>query len=296
MILKHAAVPLIVASLLMSGCSTKQNTGMLAGGAGGAAGCAMLTKDSPGWVRLGATVGCGVIGLVAGSSIGKYFDDDEKADLDAKASKAARSSDASVTTYKSRSGATARVEVGKSSTRSETTTVQRSTAVQNVPTMTKLDEAYVTLKGANVRSAPSTKGTKLAFLPAQTEFKAIGQAGSWIAVSQKGSLVGYVSQDLVQSKSSLEAKLAERLATPGETKPRIEPTYVPALKLDDATPETRPELSKVIEQPVVTEKVQTTTTCKTIKTTVTGANGKAEPTDSKEICKKSPAEDAWDNA
>lgn len=287
----------------LGGCANKQQYGMLGGAAAGGVACGAATKNSPTAVKLIATGGCAVVGLFAGSALGKYFDDQDKAELDSKAREAARSG-SGVTTYKSKSGATARMEVGKAYTKREVDTVQRSTAVQTVPSMTKLNALYVTTKGVNVRSAPSTKGAKLAFLPAQTEFAAVGKTGGWIAVSQKGSLVGYVSEDLVQSKASLEAALAERLTTPGEKEPRIEPTYVPALKLDEATAETRPELAKVVEQKVVIEKVEKTSTCKTIKSTITGADGKAGPSDTSDVCQEPAAPaapvakkaSAWDDA
>jgi surface antigen len=327
----------IAVSLLSSlgGCSStslsdfnKEDIGTAIGAVGGGILCyAMLAKASNANRAVGTTA-CAVGGGFLGNHIGKTLDEKDRAELALQTQSALNSSASGVTTWKSSTtGATAKIDVSKAYTKSESVDVKRNVAVQPVAKMTKLNAPYIAVKGANVRSSPSTKGEKLASLPAMTEFTALGQAGDWIAVGHKGVSVGYVSADLVESKAKFEAKLAAKVApkstpaavaavpapapapapipTPTEAKaaaPSTEvaevhyskPVFVPALKFDEVTAANEPQLAKLVEQPVVAEKVESEVTCKTVKSTVTDAKGAVEPSTS-ELCKK-PAEDAWSNA
>ncbi len=313
--LKVIAVSVLSASLLMTGCATKQDTGTLIGGAVGGIGCAALMSNSPTFLRLGVSTLCAGGGALLGAAIGKTLDDRDRAELALQTQSALNSSASGVTTWKSSTtGATAKLDVSKAYTKSESVDVKRNIEVQPVAKMTKLNAPYIAVKGANVRSSPSTKGEKLASLPAMTEFTALGQAGDWIAVGHKGVSVGYVSADLVESKSTFEKKLAAKVAkqapttapapavaastkaAPAEPAAVVHTTavFVPALKLDEISAANEPQLAKLVEQPVVAEKVEAEVTCKTVKSTITDAKGKVEPSTS-ELCKK-PAEDAWANA
>ncbi|MGM3218220.1 SH3 domain-containing protein [Pseudomonas sp. PhalM4] len=169
--------------------------------------------------------------------------------------------------------------------------VKRNVEVQQVAQMTKINAPYLTTKGSNVRSAPSTSGSKLAFLPAKTEFQAIGQAGDWIAVGRKGVLVGYISKDLVESKAAIQARIAA--SAPPEMQ-KSEVVIVPAVKLDKISAANEPEMAKLVDQPVVAEKVEATSTCKTLKSTVTDKDGKKNEATT-ELCKQ-PETNKWANA
>jgi surface antigen len=317
----------IAVSLLtsLSGCSTtgltdslskitKEDIGTAVGAVGGGILCyAMLAKASNANRAVGTTA-CAIGGGFLGKGVGKSLDERDRAELALQTQKALNSSATGVTTWKSStSGATAKIDVSKSYTKSESVDVQRNIVVQPVAKMTKINAPYIAVKGANVRSSPSTKGEKLAFLPELTEFTALGQAGDWIAVGHKGVSVGYVSADLVQSKSSLEAKLQAKTALKPSSKTvvvakteapateapvaevhTVKAEFVPALKFDEVTAANEPKLAVLVEQPVVAEKVVAETTCKTVKSEITDKAGKVEPSTS-ELCKK-PAEDAWANA
>lgn len=295
---KVFAVSLIAASILLSGCASKQQGGTYIGAGVGAVACNMLTKNSPGAVQLLATAGCGALGGYLGNQIGKHLDERDRAELAATAQRAVSSSRAGTTNWKSSSsGATAKITVSDSYTKTESSKVRRSVDIQPVGKIEKLNAQYLSLKSANVRSAPSTRGEKLGLLPAMTEFTAMGKTGDWILVGRKGVVIGYVYSDLVQSKALYEKKLAEAQSKGMRDSAAKVATVevVPAVKLDEATVEVEPELNKLVA-PVasVSSNVESSTTCRTVSSVVRSKDGKTESSSS-DAC-KSVELDRWADA
>lgn len=306
---------LAVSAAVLSGCATKQDTGQLFGAVGGGLICNQLTRNSPDAIRLLATAGCAYAGSYFGSQIGKNLDDKDRDALAKTTQNALDSSKTGTTTWTSKeTGAKAELVVGSTFKETETKTVKRSTAVEPVSNMQKLDAPYVTLKAANVRSAPKTSGERLALLPAMTEFRAMGQTGDWILVGRRGTVVGYVYAPLVQSKALYEdgmrkveearikaapVQVAEApkapkssfcigtcmeppvAKAPAAPKP-VKVKFTPALVLDQAKPESQPELVRIVAPPAeVATEVMAEQTCRSVSSKVTSADGKVESTDSK---------------
>lgn len=305
---------LAVSTAILSGCATKQDTGQLFGAVGGGFVCNQLTRNSPDAIRLLATAGCAYAGSYFGSQIGKNLDNKDREALAKTTQTALDSSKTGTTTWTSKeTGAKAQLVVGNSFKETETKTIKRSATVEPVANMQKLDAPYLTLKGANVRSAPRTSSERLALLPAMTEFQAMGKAGDWILVGRRGTVVGYVYAPLVQSKALYEdtlrkAEEARIKAAPVQvadaSKPRnsfcigtcMEPPVAkapatpkpvkikvtPALVLDKASSESQPELAKIVAPPAeVATEVVAEQTCRSVSSKVTSSDGKVESTDSK---------------
>lgn len=310
---KSTALALILSTT--AGCSTMQGMGdsiknmdksqigtAVGALAGGIACYAMLGKASTGY-KIAGTGACVGLGALLGNSIGKTLDQRDQAALQAKTQQALNSNKEGVTTWTSpTSGATAKLEVSKPTVKKEVVSVKRNIDVQPVAEMTKLNAQYITLKSSTVRLSPSTSGKRVSLLKPQTEFTAIGKTGNWIGVSVDDKLVGFVSADLVESKATADAKAAAKAAakapapkaTDSAVVQKVETVSVPAFKLDKITAANDPEMAKMVDQPVVAEKVEATTTCKTLTSTITDAKGKSD-TNSSVQC-KNPAADAWADA
>lgn len=311
--LKLTALALIISTA--TGCSTMQgmgdsiknmdkaDIGSWVGGIGAGALCLYATAGKSFAVQgtVGAT--CAGIGALLGNAIGKTLDQRDQAALQAKTQQALNSNKEGVTTWASpTSGATAKLEVSKPTIKKEVVSVKRNIDVQPVAEMTKLNAQYITLKSSIVRLSPSTSGKRVSSLKPQTEFTAIGKTGNWIGVSVDDKLVGFVSADLVESKASADAKAAAKVAAKApatksadvDPAPKMETVSVPAFKLDKISAANDPEMAKVVDQPVVAEKVEATTTCKTLKSTITDGKGKSDTNTSVQC--KNPAADAWADA
>ncbi len=299
------------------GCSTMQDMGnsiknmdksqigaTVGALAGGIACYAMLGKASTGYKIAGTGACAGIAGLI-GHSIGQTLEDRDKAELQAKVQTALNSPKAGTTTWKSStSGATAKIEVGKPETRREEVSLKYREGVQPVGQMNPIGAKYMAVKGANIRSATSTSAPILGDLRKGAAFTAIGKSGDWILIGRNGVVDGYVSSSLVQSKASVEAKLAKQMSSSKSTtvaatngvmkaEPKIE--VKPVIDLDEVTPEAAPELAKVLAaKPTITGKVSSETTCRTITSTVTDDKGVVE-NQSDQSCKK-VAEESWTNA
>ena len=312
-VFKLTALALILSTT--AGCSTMQgmgdsiknmdkaDIGTWVGGIGGGALCLYATSNSPMAVKLTAGTVCAGIGALLGNAIGKTLDQRDQAALQAKTQQALNSNKEGVTTWTSpTSGATAKLEVSKPTVKKEVVSVKRNIDVQPVAEMTKLNAQYITLKTSTVRLSPSTSGKRVSLLKPQTEFTAIGKTGNWIGVSVDDKLVGFVSADLVESKATADAKAAAKAAakapapkaTDSAIVQKFETVSVPAFKLDKITAANDPEMAKMVDQPVVAEKVEATTTCKTLTSTITNAKGNSD-TNSSVQC-KNPAADAWADA
>lgn len=315
------AASVLAASVAMTGCANKAQTGTAIGAGIGGLACNFLAKNTSDVTRVIAISGCAAIGGYIGNVIGKNLDERDRIALAAQTQQALKVEKSGTYNWKSEhSGATAQITVGEPFKRTEKVSVKHVPSVKPSPSMEKLNAQYLTLKGANVRSAPTTSSDKMGFLPAMTEFNAMGKTGDWILVGRKGVAVGYIYSPLVQSKVAYEAKLnATQVASTAPVKVVTKPAEpiqvasaptpapavvvpeapkvvaVPAVKLDEVTTAALPELDKLAsDAPVLEEIVEETETCRSMESKVTDAKGKVESSTSN-ACKKIE-ENIWADA
>lgn len=318
--MKVLAASVVAASLMLTGCANKQQTGTVVGAGIGGLACNYLARNTSQMTRLLVTAGCAAAGGYAGNLIGKSLDERDRAELAASTQKALDGQSGTYNWSSGHSGATASIKVGDAYQKTEQVTVKRTNLVEPVAQMEKLSGQYLTLKGSNVRQGPSTQSGKVGFLPEMTEFTAMGKAGDWIMVGRRGVAVGYIYAPLVQSKASYEAALAKKAAAAkpavvaaapvaaaqpvqvaSAPKPQIQvvpevPKVTPNVVLDNATSATQKDLGKLADDatPVQEAAVVTTQTCRSVESTVKDASGKVE-TASSNACKE-PVEDIWADA
>lgn len=263
---KQIAVSLITTAMLLStGCATKQDTGYLVGGGLGAATCFALTKNQGSSIRNLATLGCGALGAFAGGYIGNKLDEKDRLELELATKQALNTNGATTTNWKSATTeASAKVEVGKPFVKTEKTEIKTTTTVVSVPNLIRMEGQYVTLKGSNVRAAPSISSARVGFMPVDTEFSVAGRTGDWLLVSRKGVVVGYVSDALVTTKAVYEAskereamdKLAKATKAKEASKtaqaaPQAAPVALQIQspnKLDEMTKAEAPELEELVNE------------------------------------------------
>lgn len=315
--MKVMAASIVAASILLTGCANKQQTGTVVGAGIGGVACNYLARNTSQMTRLLVTAGCAAAGGYAGNLIGKSLDDRDRAELAASTQQALDGQSGTYSWASGHSGATASIKVGDAYQKTEQVTVKRTSLVEPVAQMEKLSGQYLTLKGSNVRQGPSTQSGKVGFLPQMTEFTAMGKAGDWIMVGRRGVAVGYIYAPLVQSKASYEAALAKQTAVAAKAaapvavaqpvqvatapKPQIQvvpevPKVVPSMVLDNATSATQKDLGKLADDatPVQEAAVVTTQTCRSVESAVKDASGKVE-TATSNACKQ-PVEDIWADA
>lgn len=315
--MKVMAASIVAASILLTGCANKQQTGTVVGAGIGGVACNYLARNTSQMTRLLVTAGCAAAGGYAGNLIGKSLDDRDRAALAASTQQALDGKSGTYSWASGHSGATASIKVGDAYQKTEQVTVKRTNLVEPVAQMEKLSGQYLTLKGSNVRQGPSTQSGKVGFLPQMTEFTAMGKAGDWIMVGRRGVAVGYIYAPLVQSKASYEAALAKQTAVAAKAsapvavaqpvqvatapKPQIQvvpevPKVVPSMVLDNATSATQKDLGKLADDatPVQEAAVVTTQTCRSVESAVKDASGKVE-TATSNACKQ-PVEDIWADA
>lgn len=317
--MKVLAASIVAASIMMTGCANKQQTGTYVGAGIGGLACNYLARNTNDVTRLMITAGCAAAGGYIGNQIGKSLDERDRAALAASTQQALQGQSGTYNWASSHSGATASIKVGDTYQKTEQVTVKRTNLVEPVAQMERLSGQYLTLKGSNVRQGPSTQSGKVGFLPQMTEFTAMGKAGDWIMVGRRGVAVGYIYAPLVQSKASYEAALAKKAAAAAPAvaaaqaqpaqpvqvaaaaQPQINvvpevPKVVPSMVLDNATSATQKDLGKLADDatPVQEAPVVATQTCRSIESSVKDANGKVE-TATTNACKQ-PAEDIWADA
>lgn len=305
--IKPLAASILAATILLTGCANKAQTGTAIGAGIGGVACGLLTKGSGGMTQVLATAGCAAVGGFLGNQIGKSLDARDQAALAAKTQQALGNQAGTYNWRSEHSGASASIKVGAPYQKTEQVSVKRTALVQPVAKMEKLGGQFMTVKGANVRQAPTTSSGKVGFLPAATEFTAMGKTGDWIMVGRKGVAVGYIHSSLVKSKASYEVAMAKQ--APVESNPRpaaqakaeqpkvavVVAPVVPALVLDEATPATTPEIGQLASETSIRESgVAETQTCRDVDSSVKDAKGKVESTQSS-ACKKAD-EDIWADA
>lgn len=258
---------LAVSIVASSGCAemgiSKEQAGTAIGTIAGVAIGATMGKGSG---QVAAMVIGGAAGAFIGNRIGNMLDERDQAALaqrtqDALNASAATASAASTTSWKSEhSGATAQITQGKEYTQTQQVEVKRAPKILPVPSMTLLNQAYVTQKSSNVRAAPNTTAEKVGGLQPGTEFTAIGSTGEWILVGRKGVTVGYVNKALVSPKASAKS-------------------VTPSVNLDDmdvaASPETKSFDLDAMPK-VATTQVAAETACRPVTVSLKAADGKTE--------------------
>ncbi|MDZ3992973.1 SH3 domain-containing protein [Pseudomonas sp. Teo4] len=264
---KFVASVLAVAIAGSAGCAqlgiNKEQAGTLIGGLAGAAIGATMGKGSG---KVAATLIAAGIGGYLGNRIGHMLDEKDQQALALRTQEALSqpvvSTSQPITWSSDHSGATAQITQGKEYTKTQTVAVKRAPKIQAVPSMTLINEPYVSKSSLNVRAAPNLKAEKVGGLPSNTEFTAVGSTGDWVLVGRKGVTVGYVHKDYVQPKALAVAKVA-----------------APAVNLDDmdvaASKETQAfDLDAI--QSLPTEQVAAETACRPVTVNLKSASGQAE--------------------
>jgi surface antigen len=197
---------LVTSSLVISGCNTTKNGNLftkenIGTAVGAGAGLLLGSQVGGGSGRTAAML----IGAISGGLLGKYIgqslDEKDQAALAAQTQSVLESSqDGQVTQWQSEhSGATATITPLETKTVTKPVSMQRSQQVEDVQNITLLNAPYETIKGSNIRSAPTTSSNIVGSLAEGTTFTAIGRTDDdWLVVGRKGVNVGYIYAPLTQ--------------------------------------------------------------------------------------------------
>lgn len=289
---KLSAVALAITLAMASGCQNmdKQKMGTMIGVGAGAAVGSLFGQGSG---KLAAVLIGSLVGGVAGNMFGQSLDENDKAELDAATRSALdNAKPGSTTTWKSsKTGATANITVGQPYSRTQNVTVKRVASIEPVTNMSLVNKPYVTITGANVRSAPRTNANKVTSLKPGVQFTAIGLAGDWVLVGRKGVQIGYIQKDLVMSVEEYAS-----LPTPprkADTVTKAKPVAA-AAPVIATNPLSLPKIEEVDPKPVAEKVVETpavsASTCRELKAELKGTDGKTQ-TANTTSCK--PAFGSW---
>lgn len=147
-------------------------------------------------------------------------------------------------------------------TRTQPATVRRTAKVQQVTNMALLNTSYQTVKGANIRNAPSTSAEKIGSLASGTSFTALGRTDNdWIAVGRQGVNVGYIYAPLTAPVKTAQVDTATDLDS------LVVSASNPAHQAFDL-------------DSVVSEQITASTQCRTLRYDVTAA-GSTESTEAR---------------
>lgn len=197
---------LVTSSLAVTGCNTtkngnyltKENIGTVVGTGAGVLVGSVFGNGSG---RTAAMVIGALAGGLIGKNIGKSLDErDQKALAAQTQSVLDTTQDGQVTQWESEySGATATITPMDTKTVVKQVDVKRSQHVEDAKNITMLNTPYETLKGSNIRSAPTTSSNIVGSLAQGTTFTAIGRTDDdWLVVGRKGVNVGYIYAPLTQ--------------------------------------------------------------------------------------------------
>lgn len=267
---------LAVSVLAASGCQSmgvnKEQIGTLAGGA---VGVLIGSQIGGGKGKVLATVLMGGAGAYIGNRIGSMLDKRDQEALAAQTQQLlnqdfASSSQQPVFWQSEHSGAKAEIQQGEAFEKPAQVEVKRVATIQSVPSMKLIQAPYVSMKSANVRSAPDQQADKVGGLQPGTEFTAVGSTGNWILVGRKGVTVGYVHKDLVAPKAVAAAKRVQ-----------------PSTNLDEINVAANPETKgfDLDSLPTTSTTVAANSTCRPVSISVTAANGKTD-SESSTYCKQ----------
>ena len=204
---KKAGAFLLCSSIaIASGCANlsdnqwvnKENIGTLVGVT---AGVLIGSQIGDGNGRTAAMIAGALAGGYLGKTIGAKLDDRDRQALAQQTQQALQhSQDGQSSQWTSaHSGATATITPVKTETVQRQVAVKRTPKVQPVANMTLINQPYRAVKSANVRNAPDLHAEKVAGLPVDTTFTAIGRTDNdWIMVGRRGVTIGYVYAPLVE--------------------------------------------------------------------------------------------------
>lgn len=204
---KKTSVLLLSSSIVLAaGCANlsenqwvnKENIGTLVGVT---AGVLIGSQVGNGSGRTAAMIAGALAGGYLGKTIGAKLDNRDREALAQQTQQALQNSldGQSSQWVSSHSGATATITPVKTETVQRQVAVKRSPKVQPVANMTLINQPYRAVKSANVRNAPNLNAEKVAGLPVDTTFTAIGRTDNdWIMVGRRGVTIGYVYAPLVE--------------------------------------------------------------------------------------------------
>ncbi|WAG79584.1 glycine zipper 2TM domain-containing protein [Metapseudomonas furukawaii] len=217
---KASAFLLGNAIVFSSGCANlsdnewvnKENIGTLVGAT---AGVLIGSQIGSGSGRTAAMIAGAMAGGYLGKSIGAKLDERDRAALAQQTQQAlqfSRDGQSSQWTS-SHSGASATITPVKTETVQRQVAVKRAPQVQPVANMTLINKPYRAMKSANVRNAPNLNADKVAGLPVNTTFTAIGRTDNdWIMVGRRGVTIGYVYAPLVEQVPPKPAATTQSVA------------------------------------------------------------------------------------
>jgi len=203
---KAGALLLVTSIAIASGCANlsenewvnKENIGTLVGVT---AGVLIGSQVGDGNGRTAAMIAGALAGGYLGKTIGAKLDDRDREALAQQTQQALQfSQDGQSSQWTSaHSGATATITPVKTETVQRQVAVKRTPKVQPVANMTLINKPYRAVKSANVRNAPDLNAERVASLPVDTTFTAIGRTDNdWIMVGRRGVTIGYVYAPLVE--------------------------------------------------------------------------------------------------
>lgn len=207
-----ASILAVTLATSVTGCAqmgiSKEQAGTVIGGIAGLAVGATMGKGNG---QIAAALIVGGIGGYIGNRIGQMLDDRDQQALALRTqeilNQPATTVAQSTATWRSdHSNASAQITQGQEYRATRTVDVKRLPRIQAVPSMTLINEPYVTRSGLNVRSAPNMNADKVGSLPGNTQFTAVGSTGDWILVGRKGVTVGYVHKDYVLTRTEADAR------------------------------------------------------------------------------------------
>lgn len=222
---KSSSLLLASAIAFSSGCANmsdnqwmnKENIGTLVGVA---AGVLVGSQIGDGRGRTAAMIAGALAGGYLGKTIGANLDERDRQALALQTQQALQySQDGQSSQWTSEhSGASATITPVKTESEARPVAVKRTPKVQPVANMTLLNKPYRAIKSANVRNAPDLNAAKVAGLPADSTFTAVGRTdNNWIMVGRRGVTIGYVYAPLVEAVKPATPSSAPRAVADSAT-------------------------------------------------------------------------------
>lgn len=291
---KKAGSLLLGASIAFSsGCANlsenewvnKENIGTLVGVT---AGVLLGSQIGNGSGRTAAMIAGALAGGYLGKTIGAKLDDQDRQALALQTQQALQySQDGQSSQWSSaHSGATATITPVKTETVERQIAVKRAPQVQPVANMTLINKPYRAIKSANVRNAPNLEGQKVAGLPVNTTFTAVGRTDNdWIMVGRRGVTIGYVYAPLVEQVTTTQPAQTNAAQTIADSA-----TDLDSLEVANAASKGIDLDAIDLDAAPVEQQVAAQTTCRTVNYNVT-AKGSQE-SQSVKACQA--ADGAWE--
>jgi len=236
---------------------------------GGSAGGLVGSQIGSGTGRTLAIVAGTALGAWSGSEIGKYFDSKDRAAFENKSAQTLSSAKdgQSVSWGNSETGNSATMTPKETYNTERKIQYYRSKKVQPVKDIELIGKTYVSLKSANLRSAPSTNSAVIGSLKNGEQFNAMGRTKNvnWIVVSKNNRTIGYVYGTLVKQATNQPA-----------------PSLTQSVDLDSIEIEkginsnaNSNQIASIDLDDVVVDVVETNTQCRSMDYTMQAKNGES---------------------